>query len=359
MFRPLFAWIQKYERHLSAAAMVAGFVADNVFFSRIDLPQTQALFVGYIALAAASIALLHFFETRAGGGRPLPRFRFVLPLLTQFALGGMWSGFLIFYARSADLSASWPFLFLLALIFLGNEVFGKYHDRLVFTTLLLFFGLYSYAILAVPVFTGLMGTSTFLLSGLIAAVLFALFLILLRLIGRTRFLAERWRIRGGALAILAVVNLFYFTNILPPLPLALQSAGTYHSVSRGPAGYAGEAEPRTWRESLGFAPVEHMLPGETLYAFSAVFAPVKLSTTIVHRWEHYDEREEKWITESRISFPILGGRDGGYRGYSAKSDLAPGSWRVGVETADGRVIGRIRFKVETVSKAPPLRAEAL
>ena len=360
MFRKLFAWVARYERHLSAAAMVAGFIIDNIFFSRVDLPQTEALFIGYIIAAAFAIALLHYIESRAGKGKPRPRWRSVLPLVTQFALGGMWSGFLIFYTRSADLSTSWPFLLVLLAIFLGNEIFSKYHDKLVFTTLLFFFGLYSYAIFAVPVFTGSIGAPTFLLSGAIAAGIFILFLILLRVLGNSRFLERRWAIRGGALAILVVINLFYFTNILPPLPLALKSAGVYHSIVANPlGGYIGESETSSsWQ--LPWAPVlEHVPPGGSLYVYSAVFAPVKLATTIVHHWEYYDTANKKWVTASRVSFPITGGRDGGYRGYSAKTDFVPGAWRVSIETPDGKIIGRTSFTVVDASTTPALSSVSL
>ena len=47
----------------------------------------------------------------------------------------------------------------------------------------------------------------------------------------------------GAFAVLVIINIFYFTNILPPLPLAAKAAGVYHSVVR-----EGEAlifKPRT------------------------------------------------------------------------------------------------------------------
>ena len=37
----------------------------------------------------------------------------------------------------------------------------------------------------------------------------------------------------------------------------------------------------------------------------------------------------------------VGGRDGGYRGYTTKSTPAAGRWRVNIETSDGLLIGRV------------------
>ncbi len=53
---------------------------------------------------------------------------------------------------SAVLLASWPFLLVLVAIFIGNEVFKQYYERLVFTATLLFFGMFSYAIVTVPIY---------------------------------------------------------------------------------------------------------------------------------------------------------------------------------------------------------------
>ena len=46
---------------------------------------------------------------------------------------------------------------------------------------------------------------------------------------------------------------------------------------------------------------------------------------------------------SRIA--IEGGRDGGYRGYSIKTNLPDGEWRCVVETEKGLVVGEVYFSV--------------
>ena len=336
--------------------MLAGFIADNIFFTRVDLLRTQILLGIYTVACFISIPLLHWIESRATRrGTPLPRWRIILPLVTQFALGGFWSAFVIFYGRSAVLGASWPFLLFVFLIFLGSEYFHQYHERLVFTSVLFFFALYSYAIFAVPIYTGTMGTQTFLESGLVAICVFALFTILLRVLARERFLADVWRIRAGALIVLVLMNLFYFTNILPPLPLSSEAAGVYHSVWRVPGAYVATDETgQPWPvRYLGFPPTLHVVSGESLSAYSSVFAPTTLTTTIVHRWQWYDPIAKKWVTKASIAYPIVGGRDGGYRGYSTVAINSLGQWRVDVETADGRLIDRLPFVAVRVTLSPP------
>ncbi|HEY6579469.1 MAG TPA: hypothetical protein VIY09_09115, partial [Rhizomicrobium sp.] len=197
----------------------------------MDHPGPHIVFIAYLGIAALSIAIAHTLQARrdraavvpaAGtdlrlrahaGGTPLPnaareaerpsRIRLWLPAVTQFALGGLWSGFLVFYWRSAAIAASWPFLLLLLGFLIGNEAFRRYHARLVFAALLLFFALYSYAIFVVPVLTKTIGLAMFLASGALAVAVYFLFLRLLSALGRARYLQSRWKLIGGALAITA------------------------------------------------------------------------------------------------------------------------------------------------------------
>lgn len=354
MFRKLFAFIQRYERHLSVAAMLGGFVVDQLFFGRIDLTRTQVLLAIYAIVGGVSILWFHFYEERSRfRGKRRPRASSILPIISQFMLGGFWSAFVFFYIHSATLPASWPFVLILLAILVGNEYFAKYHARLAFTSVLYFFALYSYAIFEVPIVVGSIGPWIFVLSSAVAIAVFAAFTLLLRVLGRNRLLMDIWRIRVMAVLIIALMNLFYFTNVLPPLPLAAEAAGIYHAVWRVPGEYLATTEPEPWTvRYLGFTPTLHVASGESLYAYSSVFAPTLLTTTIVHRWQWYDPATSQWETRASIKYPIMGGRDGGYRGYSAVLMNKTGQWRVDIQTIDGRVIARLPFTVVEVQLPP-------
>jgi hypothetical protein len=356
--RTVIGWIREHERTLSAFGMIAGFVTDNLMFRRIDLPNTQIIFGVYLGVAAASIAGLHFLERQAREGRNYARWRALFPMATQFALGGLWSGFLVFYSRSAVLTQSWPYLAVLACIFLGNELLKAYHARLVFTAVLLFFGIFSDAIVTLPVYTHAIGALTFIASGLVAIGILVLFLYALAAINRSQLVAARGRIALGVFCVYVLMNVFYFTNTLPPLPLALARAGIYHTVKRTGDVYTAVDEPAPWYGVFNPDPVIHVARGQSISAYSAVFAPIKISTRIVHRWRHYDTKAAHWRTLSTISYAINGGRDGGYRGYTIKHNPAPGDWRVDIATGEGRLIGRLAFRVET-GDAPATKTETL
>lgn len=377
----MIAWLhtlKAYERHVSAAAMAGGFAFDNVSYGRVDHPVTQTLLIVYLLVAAGSIILLHYFEAhQEWQHKAIVKARAYLPALTQFMFGSLWSAFLVFYARSGVLSATWPYFLILGAIFLGNEVFKQYHARFIFTSTLFFFALLSYAIFMVPVFTHTIGQVTFLLSGAAAAFVFVLFLGVIGQLSTTALGTIRRQTALGAFVVLAAITGLYFLNVLPPLPLALQKGGIYHSICRVPARGAGQVrcygrevpkaslarvkdvyyeameEPQSWLTWIGIPPVIHIEPGAPVIAFSAVFAPISLSTSTVHIWQRYDSRHGEWRTMQRVIYSITGGRDKGYRGYSVKNGAKPGLWRVDFETVDGRLIGRTVFQVEYGRSASP------
>jgi len=357
MRQRLLAWVERYERHLSALAMVVGFIFDSLFFERVDIWQTQVVFAAYTLTCLIAIPTLQWLEGRREKRGVEPRLaryvRALLPLATQFALGGFWSGFVVFYGRSAVLGASWPFLVFLVLVLLGSEYFSSYHARLVFTSVLFFFALYSYTIFALPVYTGVIGATQFLVSGAIAVGAFAVFTLLLRLVAGDRFKKDVWRIRAGAITVLVLMNIFYFTDILPPLPLSAVAGGVYHELTHVPGSYIGATESESWSVAyLGVTPTLHFVRGDLAYAYSAVFAPTSLTTKIVHQWQWYNPMKKSWVTRATIAYPIVGGRDAGYRGYSQVYMTNEGSWRVDIKTGDGRLVDRIPFSVLFVETEP-------
>jgi hypothetical protein len=344
----MIAWLhalKPYERHLSAGGMIGGFAFDDVSYGRVDHPVTQTLLFVYLMGAGGFIVLLHYLEAHPEWEGLPAKLRGWLPAAIQFAFGTLWSAFLVFYARSGVLASSWPFLLILAGIFVGAEIFRAYHSRLVFTSALFFFALLSYAIFMVPVFTRTIGTVTFVFSGVAAVFVFLAFVWLLNRLSAARLGKVRWQMLVGAASVFVAVNALYFLDVLPPLPLAMQQAGVFHSIKRlGPVYYA-MTEHQSWLTYLGVPEVMHVEGGEPLYVFSAVFAPIKLSTTIIHVWQRYDDATGQWRTAQSVSYSIIGGRGHGFRWYTKKTAPTPGLWRVDVDTVDGRLIGRTEFVV--------------
>ena len=195
--------------------------------------------------------------------QPSERTRTILTAATQFALGCLLSGFCVFYLRSASLWTSWPYLLVLAGIFIGNEFFKVYTTRFTLSLLLYFFALFSYAILVVPVLIAMIGDDAVPRERNRRA---RDLLVLRRPAwlgsGRERFRQVRVHDPGRhAWRSMRVVNVFYFLKVLPPLPLALADAGVYHSVKKVGTVYQAVDEPQPWTTISGVPPVLHLAPG--------------------------------------------------------------------------------------------------
>jgi len=359
-FEPAISWARKHERKISALSLAGGFAFDSVTFGRIDHALTQAVFIIYLLVAGIAIAVLHSLESRPDGRKPSDKTRTILVAITQFALGCLLSGFCVFYIRSASVTSSWPFLLAMAAIFIGNEYMRRYHARLVFSALLFFFAIYSYAILLVPLVTHRIGRIPFLISGAIAVVMFFFFMQALARLGHERYRIARMQVFAGMVLITVFLNLAYFLRLLPPLPLVLTDAGIYHQVTRIGSDFqaAEEDEPPAWQALFGTHAIMHVQKGAKLYLYNAVFAPRGLNTRIVHDWQ-WLQPGQGWVSQQRVSVPIQGGREDGYRYFTFKTAPRPGQWQVNIQTFDGRAVGRVRFAVEEQAVPPAVTIKTL
>ncbi|MGB4076402.1 MAG: DUF2914 domain-containing protein [Minisyncoccia bacterium] len=351
VFSNTLAWAAHNERKLGAGLFAFGFFTDFFTFGLLPVGIVVWIFSLYLVLAFAAAVGAYTFAREDAGSLWKRALRISFPLLLQYAFGGLLSGLVVFYTAHSVVAASWPFLLMLALVYAGNEYFRMHKHLLVFQTTLLFFTLYACSVFVLPILVGTIGPLVFLGSTVLALVLFALFIYALHRIDPERIRRERTLVLHTVGAIVLLVCGSYFSGVIPPIPLAMRDGGMYHSLTKMQGKYVVSTEaPREWWDIR--TKVLHVAPESVLYAYSAVAAPLSFSSTVMHRWEKRVNGE--WITMSRISFPISGGREGGYRGYSAKGNLEEGQWRVSVETPQGQAIGRIRFDVERVEQAPTL-----
>jgi hypothetical protein len=146
-------------------------------------------------------------------------------------------------------------------------------------------------------------------------------------------------------------NVLYFTNAIPPIPLSLTELKIVQSAERlTNGGYRVVYEEQSWYRKLPLVrPLLHPTGG-TISCFARVFAPVKLSTEIFHRWE-YKDAEGKWQEHFRFGYDISGINSDGYGGYTNTSVSGSGVWRCSVETKRGQVLGRKTVQIDTTGKA--------
>ena len=364
--KQLFAWLRKNEQHISTVVFVAGTTTDILTLSKVSISYAISLLGIYILVAVAATITEHYLYIHEDVEGPfLKGLRVTLAFLAEFMIGCLLSGFLVFYTRSAALNVSWPFVLLLVMILFGNEFLRNYKERLAFRVTLIFFAIYAYTIFTLPTILHQMNSGTFLKSSAISVLVTSLFIIGLSFAGWKRLKESLLEVLGGVIGVLLIVNISYFTGIIPPLPLALREVGVYHTLTyqakaSGVGTYVtqGESGSVHWWDALQITPETiHVVPGDSLSVFSSVFAPVSFSTAIIHKWEWYDQTTHSWKRQAEVAFGISGGRDGGYRGYSTVSVLKAGKYRVSIETLDGQVIGRTYFTIQTVQVEPALQTE--
>jgi len=356
MFSRVASFWKRNERRLSLIAFVGGFLWDNFMLTEIDRLRDQILILAYLIIAFTCIVLINAHRTRLKKDRSPLRVVPFIEFAMQFALGGLFSIFIVFFSRSGAVVASLPFLLVLGAFFVANELFRKQYERFTFQMSVFFAILFSYSVLVLPVILGGIGDGIFILSGCLALVLFWLSLRILRLVAREE-VEESKRFLLPIVGILLVTfNVLYWSNMIPPIPLSLKDIGVYHSLSRAKSGeYVLGFEKAPWYEfGEKTASVFHRTGDTPVYVFSSVYAPTRLDTSVVHRWMRFNESERTWETASTISFIVSGGRAAGFRGYSAKENITAGRWRVNVETPRGQIIGRLDFTVVDSDISPVL-----
>lgn len=365
------SWYARFERPLSSLSLIGGFVFDAVTLRRVDVFLDNAWVVGHLAIVTVCAVWINLLDNTVpeGGERPEAdpaRLHFWLVNIMQFFFGGILSVYLVFYFRSGTIGTSWPFLLILAFAFIANESLKRRYARLSFQIALLFLAFYSFAIYLLPILLHEISTRVFLASGAVSVAAIVILLTIIGTFSRGRVARKsRWATFLAIAGILAVVNLLYFTNLIPPLPLSLEDADVYHSlVVNGPGNYTVSDEYQNTGglpASFGFVArffalgqTVHIVPGDPLVAYTAVFSPTALNTNIVHEWQYYNATSSTWITRSVIPLAVVGGRDGGYRTFSEISAVMAGAWRVNVETPGGQVVGRLNFDVVAQSAEPAL-----
>jgi hypothetical protein len=246
--------------------------------------------------------------------------------------------------------ASWPFLLLIIIAIAGNELIKKRGQRLVFNLFAYFVGLFSFLALQLPIITGVMGGWIFFLAGLMAlGIMYGLVTVLYLIIPNYLQL----QMRPIVFVIFGTFCLFqtlYITNIIPPIPLSLKEITIAQSVTPRAGTYEVVYEPtRWWRLWQRVHGTFHPSTGQVA-CYTRVFAPTRINTEIFHVWQFKDQNGQ-WQDHATIRYPIVGGGDNGYRGYSFIENYRDGVWRCRVETGRGQVIGQQVFSIDS-SRGP-------
>lgn len=350
------SYIKKNERILFPVFLIIGFIVDSFTLTRVDQWFDNIIMLIYLILSGGSILLLNIKVVDTAKRRLFVKFQSFLPLIMQYAFGGLFSALVIFYSKSTSLLTSGLFLVVLIVLFIGNDTFHNKYPRLLFQIAVFYIAVLSYCLLIVPVIVGQISTAVFILGTIISVTLMLGYFVLL-----TKALPENFTKQINNLyyttgIILVIFYILYFLNIIPPIPLSLKDSGVFHSVTRTGSGeYHVTVERPKWYEFYrDNSKTFHRVGNESIYAFSAVFAPTRINGTIYHEWSYFDDKALRWKSIGRFPINITGGRESGYRGYSFNNHSFDGKWRVDVETKKGQVIGRMKINIKSAEERPEL-----
>jgi hypothetical protein len=338
----------------TVVGFVAGFLWDSLTLRRIDRLSDNLLLLAYLLV----LGLLLVLEIRIAAGR-LPRLErhkgWVL-WATQFALGGLYSAYVVFYFKSASFGREFLYLTVLAGLMVANQFLAERLEAERMRVALYWLCAFSFLLFFVPVVTGYPGPGLFTIAALGASVLAGLVTLggWYGHPGLRRSLVTHAGIWAALSLVLATLS---WLNVIPPVPFALMDIGVYHDVKRTDEGYALTYESPSWWHPFRHDDRDfHYRPGDRVFCFTAVFAPNGMATQVRHVWDHYDPGSG-WVAVDDYTADVKGGRDGGFRTYSAKRHVIPGDWRVRVLTAAGSELAVYRFTVEDGADTP--RGEAV
>lgn len=317
---------QRARRYAPAIAFFGGFAWDAVTLGRSIKSSDLFILLGYLAGAAAILVAI-------GRGLAFRGSRYLNTLL-QFFFGGIFSALFIFYFLSSSDLPGYLVVLILGGLLVGNEFLESTYNELTvswafFTLSAIMFFNFALAHLfrSISIFWFYIGT--------FVAVLLV---IALRRISKR----ERSSVKPS-FAVAALMLVLHVFNAIPPVPLVKKEMLIAHEVRRAANGYSARIEspgPRFWRSS---AARFHRGGGTRAYCFTSVFVPNGIATTIRHRWQQ--KAGGHWREMGVVPFRIEGGRQSGYRGYTYKSNVTAGEWRVIAESESGAAIGIVSFTV--------------
>lgn len=352
-------FFERYERHISSVALIGGFIIDNLTLTRVDYWLDHVFILVHLVILPVGILMLNAIEMKEARGKYSTFFHAVLPTVMQFSFGALFSAFSVLYTRSASFTTGGIFLIILFGLLIGNEFLKERYRILAFQVALLSLVTYLYLIFLIPLGLSRVGDLIFVLSGVATLVLIWLYVLLLRKVAPIRFHKSKYYMYIGIALVFAVVNGAYFLNFIPPIPISLKESGVYHSVVRENDTYTALTETYPWYSHIDPYDDITIQKGEPVFVFTSIYSPSKFALSVVHSWEYFDDESRRWKPVSEISFNTVGGRVGGYRGYSKKENVFPGLWRVSVKTAGGRVVGRVLFNIIEANTTPDLHEETL
>jgi hypothetical protein len=343
---------EQIRSYLPALFFSGGFIFDIVTLGRIDNILNMVSH-GLFLLLIMGALVVQFLEItpKVGAKRIVTLFFTYQNDIVHFLLGALLNAFVIFYFKSGSLINTFLLVVVLFILLVINEI-GFFKQKGPTLKVVMFtISLSSFFIYLLPVLIGKIGSGIFLASQFCTVmVVMVLWQILLKMDVNPAMISSKLLV--PAASVVVVFTLLYAARIIPPVPLSLKQIGIYHGLEKTPEGFVLSRLTSPWKVwSQGdqdFVARE----GDIIYLFTRIFAPGGFKDKLFYHFQIKD-RNGRWQSTDKIPLIIVGGREEGFRGYAYKKNYQDGIWRALVETAEGREIGRIGFKVSSSLDTSP------
>lgn len=362
MIEKLKAFYERNERTALILFFVGGFIWDSLTLQRIDHLYSNFVLFTYLIGLMISLYIFNLSDDGHWENTSLEKYEEYSPLAVQFFLGGLSSAYVVFFFRSVSLSKTMVFFILLIFLMISNELFKHRISNKYLQFGAFFFVNFTFVTFIVPVFAGLMNTFVFIISGIAALVFSLIFIVFVYLKSpSTRREINLGKLSSIILGLYLIINIFYYFNMIPPVPLALESGLMAYNIDKTDNTYTITYDPdKTYKIWHSFNHDMAYMPDDSLFAYTSIFAPTNLNKSVAHRWKWFNPVKEQWEVSDEIEYEVKGGRDGGYRGYTYKTNLQPGKWEIDVITKEGLILGTMDFELtqdSTFSKEQLVRRQ--
>lgn len=342
------AFLRKHQKYAPIIFFIGGFIWDSLTLGRIDRLYDRTILSTYMVMLSVSIYVFNVADDGKWKETILEKYEEYLPLAIQFFLGALCSAFVIYFSRSVSLTKTLSFFIILVVLLFGNELLKQRISNKYLQFSAYFFVNFTFFTFFIPVLIKEMSPFIFIISGLISlGTTVALIVYIYSVSSTTRREIHRGKMVGIVIGIYLMINTFYYFNLIPPVPLALQNGMVAYSVEKINGDYRVTYQDEVWykfwrRNSYTY----YQEPGTNVYVFTSIFAPTDLQKEVAHQWKWKNSETDEWQIADNIGYEITGGRDHGYRGFTYKSNVREGSWKVEVITEEGLVLGIINFEIE-------------
>jgi len=348
-------YITRNQKYAPILFFMGGFIFDTLTLGRIDRVYDTVVLCSHMTLVSITLYLYNTVNNDKWEGTFIRRYSEYFPLAIQFFFGALSSAFVIYFFRSVSMSKTMFFFILLVLLLFANEFLKKKISNKYLQFSVYFFISFTFFTFMIPTLIRQMNTFIFIISGLVSLwSSLALIRFIYKSSPSTRAEISLKKLMGIIFSIYITINVFYYFNLIPPVPLALDTGLVAHDVQKINNEYIVTYEKDEWfvfwrKHNINF----HRQENQRVYVFTSVFAPTDLKKSIFHRWKWYNPDTENWEVTDDLGFEVAGGRDRGFRGYTYKSNLKEGKWKVDVITEEELVLGVVDFVI--INTAEPYK----